>query len=223
MLAAAITSNEGPAFTGTTSATKLKIMGVDIFSAGSIDESSPGVETVRYEDPSLGVYKKLLLKNNRLQGVILGDVSEERRYMEWLRQDTNLTPHRKHLLFPPPAADAELEVAEMPDSEVICGCNGVTKGTIIEAIHAQGIETLSELKKSTRASSSCGNCTGLCEQLLRAVLPDFQEETRTTLCSCMPFSYEQLRDIMRGQQLKSVQEVLSVYGNGKGCEVCNPR
>jgi nitrite reductase (NADH) large subunit len=223
VLAAAITGDEGPAFTGSTSATKLKIMGVEIFSAGSIDESSPGVETVRYEDPSLGVYKKLLLKNNRLQGVILvGDVSEERRYMEWLRQETNLTPHRKHLLFPPQSEDAGLEVAEMPDSEVICGCNGVTKGTIIEAIHGQGVETLSELKKCTRASSSCGSCTGLCEQLLRAVLPDFQEETRTTLCSCVPFSYEQLRDIMRGQQLKSVQEVLNVYGNGKGCEVCKP-
>jgi nitrite reductase (NADH) large subunit len=223
VLAAAITGNEGPAFTGSTSAAKLKIMGVEIFSAGSIDDSTPGVETVRYEDPSLGIYKKLLLKNNRLLGVILvGDVSEERRYMQWLREETNLAPHRKHLLFPPPAEDAGLEVAEIPDSEVICGCNGVTKGTIIEAIHAGGIETLGELKKCTRASTSCGSCTSLCEQLLRAVVPDFQEETRTTLCSCLPFSYEQLRDIMRGQQLKSVQEVLNVYGNGKGCEVCKP-
>lgn len=223
VLAAAITGNEGPAFTGSTSAAKLKIMGVEIFSAGSIDDSEPGIETVRYEDPSLGIYKKLLLKNNRLLGVILvGDVSEERRYTQWLREETSLAPHRKHLLFPPPAADAGLEVAEMPDSEVICGCNGVTKGTMIEAIHARGIETLDELKKCTRASTSCGSCTILCEQLLRAVVPDFQEETRTTLCSCVPFSYEQLRDIMRGQQLKSVQEVLNIYGNGKGCEVCKP-
>ena len=37
--------------------------------------------------PSLGIYKKLLLKDNRLQGVILvGDVEDERRYMEWLRR-----------------------------------------------------------------------------------------------------------------------------------------
>ncbi len=223
VLAAAITGNEGPVFTGSTSAAKLKIMGVEIFSAGSIDDSQPGVETVRYEDPSMGIYKKLLLKNNRLLGVILvGDVSEERRYMEWLRQKSNLAPHRKHLLFPPQAEDAGLEVAEMPDSEVVCGCNGVTKGTIIEAIHANGIGTLSELKKCTRASTSCGSCTTICEQLLRAVIPEFQEETRTTLCSCVPFSYEQLRDIMRGQQLRSVQEVLNVYGNGKGCEVCKP-
>jgi nitrite reductase (NADH) large subunit len=110
----------------------------------------------------------------------------------------------------------------MPDNEVICGCNGVSKGAIIQAIHQHGITSLGELKERTRASSSCGSCTGLCQQLLRAVAPEFQEETRTTLCSCLPFSYEQLREIVRGQQLKSVQEVLDVYGNRRGCEVCKP-
>jgi len=54
------------------------------------------------------------------------------------------------------------------------------------------------------------------------VTSDFREETKTTLCSCVPFSYEQLRDIVRGQQLKSVDIVLHIYGNGKGCEVCKP-
>jgi nitrite reductase (NADH) large subunit len=223
VLAAAITGNPGPAFTGGTAAAKLKIMGVEIFSAGSIDESEPGVECIRYEDPSLGIYKKLLVKNNRLQGVILvGDVSDERRYTQWLREQTGLGPQRRHLLFPPQAPDAGLEVAEMPDSEVICGCNGVSKGEIIRAIHQHGIDRLDQLKERTRASSSCGSCTGLCQQLLRAVVPEFQEETRTTLCACLPFSYEQLREIVHGQQLKSVQEVLNVYGNRKGCEVCKP-
>ncbi len=66
VLASAITGAREPVFTGASPATKLKIMGVDIFSAGSIDESAPGVDTVRYEDPSLGVYKKLLLKDNQL-------------------------------------------------------------------------------------------------------------------------------------------------------------
>jgi nitrite reductase (NADH) large subunit len=223
VLAATVTGNRGPVFTGAVPAAKLKIMGVEIFSAGSIDDSGAGVETVRYEDPSLGIYKKLLVKDNRLHGVILvGDASDERRYTQWLREETDLSPHRRHLLFPPPPPDAGLEVAEMPDSEVICGCNGVSKGEIIQAIHQHEINTLQELKQCTRASSSCGSCTNLCQQLLRAVAPEFREETRTTLCSCLPFSYEQLRDIMRGQQLKSVQEVLNVYGNRKGCEVCKP-
>jgi nitrite reductase (NADH) large subunit len=223
VLAATICGNIGPVFTGAVPAAKLKIMGVEIFSAGSIDDSEPSVEAIRYEDPSLGIYKKLLVKDGRLHGVILvGDTADERRYTQWLREGTDLAPHRRHLLFPPPAPDAGLEVAEMPDSEVLCGCNGVSKGEIIEAIHQHCINTLDQLKERTRASSSCGSCTGLCQQLLRAVAPGFQEETRTTLCSCVPFSYEQLREIVRGQQLKSVQEVLNVYGDRKGCEVCKP-
>ena len=223
VLASTITGNRGTAFTGASPAAKLKIMGVDIFSAGSIDESLPGVETVRYEDPSLGVYKKLLLKDNQLLGVILvGDIEDEHTYMDWMRSGTDLTPHRRQILFPPREADPGLEVAAMPDSDTICGCNGVRKGDIVQAIHAHGITTLAGLKERTRASTSCGTCTGLCEKLLRAVTPDFQEETRTTLCSCVPFSYEQLRDMIRGQKLKSVEEVLNIYGNRKGCEVCKP-
>ena len=223
VLASAITVDHVAIFTGATPAAKLKIMGVDIFSAGSTDDKEPGVEAIRYEDPSAGVYKKLLLKENRLQGVILvGDTEDERRYMDWMRNATDLAPLRRQLLAPPPVADPGLEVAEMADSETVCGCNGVRKGDIIRAIHEHGITTLSSLKECTRASTSCGSCTNLCQQLLRAVAPDFREETKTTLCSCLPFSFEQLRDIVRGQQLKSVQEVLNVYGNRKGCEVCKP-
>jgi nitrite reductase (NADH) large subunit len=223
VLASTITGNPGAAFTGASPATKLKIMGVDIFSAGSIDESGPGVETVRYEDPSLGVYKKLLLKDNQLLGMILvGDIEDEHTYMDWMRSGTDLTSHRRQILFPPREADPGLEVAAMPDTDTICGCNGVRKGDIVQAIHAYSITTLAGLKERTRASTSCGTCSGLCEKLLRAVTPDFRDEARTTLCSCVPFSYEQLRDMIRGQKLKSVEEVLNIYGNRKGCEVCKP-
>lgn len=222
VLAATITENRGPVFSAGAPAAKLKIMGVDIFSAGSIDESEPGVEAVRYEDPALGAYKKLLIKDNRLHGMILvGDVEDEQTYLDWMRSGTDLAPLRRQLLFPP-RVDAGLEVADMPDSETICGCNGVRKGDIVEAIHRHGITTLGQLKERTKASTSCGSCAGLCQKLLRAVAPDFQEETKTALCACVPFSYERLREMVRGQKLKSVEEVLAVYGNRKGCEVCKP-
>jgi nitrite reductase (NADH) large subunit len=223
VLAATITGNRGPAFQGAASAAKLKIMGVDVFSAGRIDESEPGVETIRYEDPSLGVYKKLLIRNNRLHGVVLvGDASDDHRYKAWLSEGTDLAPHRRHLLFPPPSPDAGLDVARMPDSETVCGCMGVTKGTIIEAIHQHGINTMAQLKDRTRASTSCGSCGNLCTRLLKAVAPEFEEEKQKVLCACVPFPQEKLREIVRSQKLRSVQDVLDVYGNGKGCHVCKP-
>jgi nitrite reductase (NADH) large subunit len=42
------------------------------------------------------------------------------------------------------------------------------------------------------------------------------------MCGCIPFTQDNLRTILRSQRLKSVQEVLEIYGNGSGCEVCKP-
>ncbi|HLJ13830.1 MAG TPA: nitrite reductase large subunit NirB [Bryobacteraceae bacterium] len=223
VLAATITGNRGPAYQGTVEASKLKIMGVDVFSAGEYRDNAAEFESVRYEDPSLGIYKKVVLSGGKLRGVILvGDVSDSHRYMEWLRTGADISAQRRHLLFPEPVEDAGVDVAQIPDSDTICGCLGVTKGSIIHAIHERGVNTMAQLKEYTRASTGCGSCTTLCEHLLRAVAPEFAEETKTTLCACLPFSYEQLRDIVHSQKLKSVQEVLNIYGNRKGCEVCKP-
>ncbi len=223
VLAATITGNKGPTYRGSVLASKLKIMGVDVFSAGDFNERAEGVEMVRYEDPSLGIYRKLTLKDGKLAGVILvGDTADSHRYMEWLRSATDLTAMRRQLLFPEPASDSGVDIAQMSDSETVCGCMGVAKGTIIQAIHDRGVSTLAQLKECTRASTGCGSCTGLCQQLLKAVVPEFQEETKKTICKCIPFSEDNLREILRSQQLKSVREVLEIYGNGLGCEICKP-
>jgi nitrite reductase (NADH) large subunit len=222
VLAATITGNKGPTFTGWTPAAKLKVMGVDVFSAGEVQETADS-HAVRYEDPGLGVYKKLIIRENRLVGVVLvGDASDSGRYVEWLRTNADLLVRRRSLLFPEPVPDHGESVAEMPDGETVCGCMGVTKGTIIAAIHDKGIRTLAQLKESTRASAGCGSCTNTCQQLLKAVAPEFEEETKKHLCSCVPFTQENLREIIRSQKIKSVQEVLEIYGNGIGCEVCKP-
>jgi nitrite reductase (NADH) large subunit len=223
VLAATITGNKGPQYEGSVQAAKLKIMGVDVFSAGEIGDKLDGSEVIRYEDPALGIYRKLTLKDDKLAGVILvGDTADSHRYMDWLRRQKDLAPFRRQLLFPAPVEDAGVGVAEMADSETICGCMGVTKGTIIQAIHEKGANTLGQLKECTRASTGCGSCTGLCQSLLKAVVPEFEEEVKKTICKCIPFSEDQLRDILRSQQLKSVQEVLEIYGDGIGCEICKP-
>jgi len=173
--------------------------------------------------PALGVYKKLLIRGNRFAGVVLvGDASDSNRYMDWLRNDADLLLRRRNLLFPEPEKDRGASVAEVADSETVCGCMGVTKGAIIGAIHEKGIPTLAQLKECTRASTGCGSCTGVCEQILKAVAPDFEEETKKILYKCVPFPQENLREIIRSQKLKSVQQVLDIYGNGTGCEVCKP-
>jgi NAD(P)H-dependent nitrite reductase large subunit len=222
VLAATITGNKGPSYTGSVQAATLKIMGVDVFSAGDWTDAS-GAEPVRFEDPTQGVYRKVVLRDGRLSGVILvGDASDSHRYVEWLRSGMTLIEPRRQLLFPPPAGDAGLDIAQMPDSATVCGCVGVTKGAIIEAIHTRGVNTLSQLKECTRASTGCGSCTARCQDILKAVAPEFEEETRKTICPCLPFAQDALREILRTQRLRSVQDVLDIYGNGTGCEVCKP-
>ncbi len=223
VLAATITGNKGLKYQGTVPAAKLKIMGVDVFSAGEINDKIDGSEVIRYEDPTLGVYKKLTLKDGRLAGAILmGDTADSHRYMDWLRSATDITKIRKQLLFPDAGEDGGLDVAQMADGDTVCGCMGVSKGTIINAIHEKGLCTMAQLKECTRASTGCGSCTSLCQQLLKAVAPEFQEETKKVICKCVPFAEDNLREILRSQNLKSVQEVLEIYGNSQGCEVCKP-
>ncbi|HXX16701.1 MAG TPA: nitrite reductase large subunit NirB [Candidatus Eremiobacteraceae bacterium] len=223
VLAATITGNKGPRYEGSVMAAKLKIMGVDVFSAGDFSEKALGTDVVRYEDPALGVYKKLTVRDGKLAGAILvGETNDSARYMEWLRGQTDLTAQRRQLLFPAPGEDSGLDIAEMPDTKVVCGCMGVTKGAIIEAIHQKGVNTLAQLKECTRASTGCGSCTEHCQQLLKAVVPEFEEEQEKVLCPCIPFTQEKLREILRSQRIRSVQEALEIYGNGQGCEVCKP-
>ena len=223
VLAATITGHKGPKYEGSVLSAKLKIMGVDVFSAGATSEKLDGSEVIRYEDPSLGIYKRLTLKNNRLCGVILvGETVDHPRYMDWLRSGADLRNLRRQLLFPEASPDGGSDLAEMPDGETVCGCMGVTKGTIIQAIHEKRVSTLAQLKESTRASTGCGSCTELCQRLLKAVAPEFQEEVKKTICQCLPFAEDHLREILRTERLRSVQVVLDIYGNGRGCEVCKP-
>lgn len=102
VLSAAITDSPGPAFTGAVPVTKLALAGIEILSAGSVDETAPGVEVLRDEDPYLGAYKKLFIKDNCLVGAILaGDLTDEQRYLDWLRSAADLSALRPHLFSPP--------------------------------------------------------------------------------------------------------------------------
>ena len=142
--------------------------------------------------------------------------------MDWLRTASISPISAADLLLPEPAPDHGEYVAEMPDSETVCGCNGVTKGAIIQAIHQKGVRTLAQLKQCTRASTGCGSCSGTLRQPAQSRGAGFEEETKKVLCECVPFTQENLREIIVTQKLKSVQQVLDIYGNGKGCEICKP-
>ncbi|MBI3313030.1 MAG: NAD(P)/FAD-dependent oxidoreductase [Candidatus Omnitrophica bacterium] len=225
VLAATITGDRGPVYEGSVLATKLKVMGIELFSAGDFKAAESDKEVVCFQDHGLGIYKKIVIHQDRVVGTILiGDASDANRLLEMMRSKERIGDKRKNLLFSGPIAiGAPSDVMSRPDTDTICGCIGVSKGQIITAIQQKGLKTVSDVKACTKASSGCGTCAGLVQQILIGVVgSEFQEEKKDVLCACVPFPKEQLRTMIETQKLKSAQDVLDIYGNGTGCSYCKP-
>ena len=161
-------------YAGSQTSTKLKVTGIDLFSAGDF-MGGEGTEEIVLTDPARGVYKKLVIKDDKLVGACLyGDTVDGAWYFKLLRDGRNIaddprpadvrrSASRRHRPRRP-----QTRAAAMADGAEVCGCNGVSKGTIVKAIKEKGLFTLDEVRKHTKASGSCGSCTGLVEQILMA-------------------------------------------------------
>ncbi|MDO9090908.1 MAG: FAD-dependent oxidoreductase, partial [Burkholderiaceae bacterium] len=158
-------------YTGSLTSTKLKVTGIDLFSAGEF-MGGEGTEEIVMSDPFGGVYKKLVIRDDKLVGACLyGDTVDGSYYFKLLRDGRSVADIRERLMFGESnIGDAGHEghdkAAAMPDTAEVCGCNGVSKGTICKAIKERGLFTLDEVRRHTKASASCGSCTGLVEQIL---------------------------------------------------------
>ena len=218
-------------YTGSQTSTKLKVTGIDLFSAGNF-MGGEGTEEIVLNDPWGGVYKKLVIKEDRLVGACLyGDTVDGTWYFKLLREGRPINDIRDRLMFGESnIGDAGHQghdrAAAMADSDEVCGCNGVTKGAICKAINDKGLFTLEEVRKHTKASASCGSCTGLVEQLLMfAAGGDYSAAPRTkAMCGCTDHSHQQVRDAIREHRLLTIPEVHQFleWRTPNGCATCRP-
>ena len=218
-------------YQGSQVSTKLKVTGIDLFSAGDFSGGF-GTEQIVLSDPAGGVYKKLVIKDGRLIGACLyGDTVDSSWYFKLLREGRSVADIRDSLMF----GEANLGDAghqghssalSMADSDEVCGCNGITKGQICKAIREKGLFTLDEVRKHTKASSSCGSCTGLVEQILMATAgADYSASpTKKAMCGCTDCGHQAVRDAIRQQHLLSIPEVLAAlaWRTADGCASCRP-
>ncbi|TDR73322.1 nitrite reductase large subunit NirB [Paludibacterium purpuratum] len=218
-------------YQGSVLATKLKVTGIDLYSAGDF-MGGEGQEEIVLSDPAGGVYKKLVIENDKLVGVCLyGDTADGAWYFKLLREGRAVNDLRDSLMFGESAiGDAGVQgqsrAAAMQDSDEVCGCNGVCKGTIVKAIQDKGLFTLDEVKKHTKAASSCGSCSGLVEQILMSVVgTDFQQTPKTrAVCGCTDYSHGEVRQAIKAQHLLSHTEVFHFleWRTPNGCATCRP-
>ncbi len=210
-------------------ATRLKVTGVELFSAGDFAENDAR-EDIVFRDPARGIYKRLVLEDNRIVGIVMyGDTADATWFFAKLTKAEDISAIRETLIFGPAyqgdgLADPLAAIAAMPASAEICGCNGVCKGTIVAAIHG-GADDLGKVRAMTKASASCGNCTGLVEQVLASTLGDnFKAPTERPICGCTGLTHDDLRRIIKARALKSIPSVMqeAVWKTSCGCHICRP-
>ena len=218
---------EDAAFQPVQTATKLKVTGCDLFSAGDFADG-PGREDIVFRDPGRGIYKRLVLEGDRLVGAVMyGDTNDGSWFFGLIKDRTDISALRETLIFGPAfqggtPVDPMAAVAALPPDAEICGCNGVCKGKIVDAVLA-GADTLDKLRATTKASASCGTCTGLVQQVMALTL-GAEVQAADCICGCTDLSHEDLRRLIKARGLKSMAAVMQECGwtTPDGCAKCRP-
>ncbi|MGB3847404.1 MAG: nitrite reductase large subunit NirB [Sphingopyxis sp.] len=216
-------------YRGSVTSTKLKVSGIDVFSAGDFS-GGDGCEDIVLRDASRGVYKRVSVKDDRIVGAVLyGDTADGGWYFDLLKRQEDVSDLRDLLIFGQAfaagggAADPKAAVAALSDDAEICGCNGVTKGQVVSCI-ARGARSLDAVRGTCKASASCGSCTGLVENLLALTLGDDVQSGPKTMCKCTSFGHDDVRREIVAQGMRSIPEVMQKlhWTTPDGCSSCRP-
>lgn len=215
-------------YAGSITSTKLKVSGVDVFSAGRFADQT-GTRSLRYQDEIDGVYKKLVIQDDTLVGAVLfGDTSDGAQLFSMIKKGENIKGKEKELLLGVSSdalsSNKGNRLEAMADDEIICGCNGVSKGTIAEAIQSGGCTSVGQIKACTKASASCGGCKPLVEGLLQLYAGDNAVTVKEGICGCTTLGRDEIVAEIKRMELKTVKEVMNVleWSNEEGCSKCRP-
>lgn len=230
VLAKHLVGVETAGYQGSVTSTKLKVSGVDVFSAGRFDEA-PGTRSLKIQDDMAGTYKKIVIQDGKLVGAVLfGDTSDGSELFATIKSGESVAGREKEILL---GISSDLlgkssggnRLEAMADDEIICGCNGVSKGTIADAILNKGCNTVGAIKACTKASASCGGCKPQVEGLLHLFAGDsVGEAVKEGICGCTTLSRDEIVEEITRMRLMSTKEVMNVleWHNPEGCSKCRP-
>lgn len=217
-------------YTGSATSTRLKVTGVDLFSAGAFAEG-PEFEEILLRDARRGVYRRLVLEDNAISGIVLyGDTSDGAWFFQLLKDKTDISQMRETLIFGQAFQDGGrfdpvAAVAALPDDAEICGCNGICKSKITDAIATLNLTSLDEVRAHTKASASCGTCTGLVENLLKISLGDaYSPAAVQPMCGCTELGHSDVRRLIMAKELKTIPSLMQAleWKTSCGCAKCRP-
>ncbi|RIP37338.1 NAD(P)/FAD-dependent oxidoreductase [Staphylococcus gallinarum] len=225
VLADYLTNRETKGYQGSTTFTSLKVSGCDLYSAGHIkeDDETRGIEM--YDSVNM-YYKKVFLREGKLVGTVLyGDVTDGPRFFNMMKQNQSLDEYTLVSMLHKGDESESSNVATLGDESIICGCNGVSKGKIVTVIKEEGLTSVEEVTKLTKAGNSCGKCKPQINELLQHTLgDDFVASKPTGICACTDLTRNQIVMQIRAKSLKTSKEVRHVlqFKDKGGCPKCRP-
>jgi nitrite reductase (NADH) large subunit len=96
--------------------TSLKITGIDVFSAGALAAADDADEELTLHDAKRGLYKKVILRNDKVVGSVLyGDVADGPWYVQLMREQTDISAFRDQIVF----GRAFAEAVALPQAESV--------------------------------------------------------------------------------------------------------
>ncbi|WP_105971789.1 nitrite reductase large subunit NirB [Streptomyces geranii] len=228
--AATIAADEAEqlSFTGADLSTKLKLLGVDVASFGDAHGATADCLDVVYSDSRSGLYKKLVIGRDGtlLGGILVGDAEAYGTLKAFTGSVPPVSP--ESLVLPAGAGESvQLGPSALPDDAIICSCNNVRKGTIRGAVTEHNCTTVPEVKKCTKAGTTCGSCVKVLGQLVTAELEASGVVVDKGLCGCFSQTREELYEIVLALRVNTYQDLLDRYGRdsakgGDGCDICKP-
>jgi nitrite reductase (NADH) large subunit len=226
--AARMINQETSGYEGSVTATRLKVTGIDLFSAGDFIGNDQS-EDIIFCDEQSGIYKKIVVQNNRVIGTVLyGDTQDGTWYFDLIKSSQDISDFRSKIIFGQSFINSKAnddDLMSMSDDTQICGCNGVSKKTIVEAIHEKKLTSLEDIKSHTKASASCGQCSNLVQKILVSTLgKETLPVSIPKLCLCSDQGHDSIRSAIKEQALKTIQEVMQAlhWKTRDGCAKCRP-
>jgi assimilatory nitrate reductase electron transfer subunit len=150
-------------YRGTQVVTKLKARGIDLTALGEphTEITDGSAEVLCLADPTRGRYTKLVIREDRVTGaILLGAPDAAATITQLYDRATPVPTDRLAVLLgrmPASGASTAASPADLPATALVCRCNSVTKGRLVEAFRA-GATDVAELASVTRATTGCGSC-----------------------------------------------------------------
>lgn len=207
--------------------TKLKLIGVDVASFGTPFMPAEKGHSIIFENKTESLYKRINVSHDGkklLGGILVGDAKDYNMLLQMYLNEMPLPKNPENLILGSRGGEEVSfgSAMDLPDTAVVCSCEAVTKGQICCSVKEDGNESVKAIAKDTKATTGCGGCRPMVDDLVKETLKSLGKVVKESICEHFKYSRQELYDIVKLQKIEDYDALLDIVGTGHGCEVCKP-